>query len=112
MCPLIFRRTPETSLRDKVCHDALWQLGVRSLQLNLHFDAGWPDRIFLIPGGRPLFMEFKRPGEFPRPLQYQRLETLVQLGYLESVDHGWTDSYDTAMSRIRLALARATHGHP
>jgi hypothetical protein len=103
----VLRRTPEVALRDKVCHDALWQLGVRSLQLNLHFDAGWPDRIFLIPGGLPLFMEFKRPGYVPRPLQYQRLETLVQLGYLESVDHGWTDSYTTAMERIRLALARA-----
>jgi hypothetical protein len=100
-------RVLENVLRDKVCHDALWQLGVRSLQLNLHFDAGWPDRMFLIPGGRPLFMEFKRPGSVPRPLQYQRLESLVQLGYLESVDAGWTDSYDIAMERIRRAITRA-----
>jgi hypothetical protein len=93
-------RVLENILRDKVCHDALWQLGVRSLQLNLHFDAGWPDRLLLIPGGKPLFIEFKRPGEVPRPLQAQRIDTLRALGYDVSV----IDDYDKGMQIIRSKL--------
>jgi hypothetical protein len=100
----ILRRSLEITLRDKVCHDVRKQLGVRSLQLELRFDAGWPDRLFLLPGGKPLFMEFKRPGGRPRPLQLERLDTLVRLGYLESIDDGWSDDYEDAMAKIKRAL--------
>lgn len=31
--------------------------------------AGWPDRLFFIKDGTVFFVEFKRPGEAPRPLQ-------------------------------------------
>ena len=40
---------------------------------------GWPDRLFFGPDGRSLMVEFKRPGERPRPQQvatHRRLETL------------------------------------
>src|SRR4051812_29947491 len=87
----IIRGVRENVLRDRVCRDALEHYGVPSLQLNLQQNAGHPDRLFLVPGGRPLFMEFKRPGDRPRPLQLHRLETLVMLGYLPDVDAGWTD---------------------
>lgn len=36
---------------------------------------GWrgaPDRIVIAPGGRIVFVEFKAPGERPRPLQARR----------------------------------------
>ena len=44
------------------------KLGVEALKLNLQGNRGWPDRLVLLPG-RALFIEFKRPGEGPRPLQ-------------------------------------------
>lgn len=44
-----------------------------------------PDRIFYLPGGQPLIVEFKRPGEKPRPQQDERLSELRDLGYIVAV---------------------------
>lgn len=92
-------------MRDRVCRDALAHYGIRSLQVNLQHDAGWPDRIFLTPFA-PTWQEFKRPGDKPRPLQIQRLEILASLGYFTDVAAGWTDDYDTAMGRLQEAIKR------
>jgi len=94
----IFRRPLENDLKEKVVWEAA-KLGVRSLQLDLRYDAGWPDRVFLTPF-TPLWLEFKRAGEEPRPLQQNRLQILKGLGY----DADWTDDYDTAMARIKGKL--------
>ncbi len=42
---------------------------------------GMPDRIVLLKGGRMAFVEVKRPGEKPRPLQESRHRRLRQLGF-------------------------------
>ncbi len=55
--------------------------GIPALKMNVDGQRGWPDRQFLILGGRPLFMEFKVPGEKPDPIQGHRHETLSFLGY-------------------------------
>jgi hypothetical protein len=43
--------------------------------------TGRPDRLVLLPGGRPVFVELKRPGEVPRPKQDYEISKLRQLGY-------------------------------
>lgn len=43
--------------------------------------AGMPDRLVLLPGGRMAFVEVKRPGEKPRPLQKARHRMLRKLGF-------------------------------
>ncbi len=52
--------------------------------------AGMPDRLVLLPGGRMAFVEVKRPGEQPRPLQEARHRMLRMLGFkvyvLDSVE--------------------------
>lgn len=48
-------RTLESKIEQKVCRDAL-RMGVRNLKLNVTGQTGWPDRMFLIPGGRALFI--------------------------------------------------------
>ena len=42
---------------------------------------GMPDRIILLPNGKCAFVEVKRKGMKPRPLQMARHEKLRNLGY-------------------------------
>lgn len=51
------------------------------LKLNSTSMIGLPDRLFLLPGGKFAFVEVKRPGEKPRPIQLKRLNDLKQLGF-------------------------------
>ena len=43
---------------------------------------GMPDRVVLLPHGKIGFLEVKRPGEQPRPLQTARHRILRKLGFL------------------------------
>ena len=49
---------------------------------------GMPDRVVLLPHGKLGFVEVKRPGEHPRPLQTARLRILRKLGFLVFVLDG------------------------
>lgn len=42
--------------------------------------VGWPDRICFLPDGKIGFVEVKRPGEVPRPIQTYRHRQLRELG--------------------------------
>ena len=50
--------------------------------------AGMPDRVVLLPHGKIGFVEVKRPGEQPRPLQKARHKILRKLGFLVFVLDG------------------------
>jgi hypothetical protein len=41
----------------------------------------WPDQLFLGPGGSVLLVEFKRPGEKPRPAQKRVHRLLAEIGH-------------------------------
>ena len=43
--------------------------------------AGVPDRIVLLPGGRVVFAEMKAPGKRPRPLQRAVFERMRRAGH-------------------------------
>ena len=49
---------------------------------------GMPDRVVLLPHGKFGFVEVKRPGEKPRPLQIARHRLLRKLGFLVFVLDG------------------------
>ena len=43
-------------------------------------EKGIPDRLVILPGGKCVFVELKREGEKPRPIQEFRIKQLMQLG--------------------------------
>lgn len=55
-------------------------LGGVALKYSNPAQAGYPDRLVLLPGGRVLWVELKSRGKKPRPLQVQRHEQLRRLG--------------------------------
>lgn len=85
----------ETDTEQKVCRKAK-DHGVLNFKLFGKHETGIPDRVFLIPGGRPLFIEFKRAGEDPRPKQDWWHDILRQLGYQVEVH----DNADEALKSI------------
>ena len=60
--------------------------------------AGVPDRVFFIPGGRPLIVEFKAKGEEPEEIQAWYLHKLAQDGYNVAYVDSW-ESFLTLMKK-------------
>jgi hypothetical protein len=86
--------------RDAV--NLVWEhLGIVGSKLVTPGDTGYPDRIFWIPGGRPLLIEFKRPGEEPKPKQEYIHAQLKKLGYQVEVH----DNAIRAFSAVIEAVA-------
>lgn len=108
--------TLESQVENKAC-ELVWKyLGIEGSKLNILGDTGYPDRIFWIPGGRPLLIEFKRPGEEPRPKQIHIHEQLRGLGYEVQVHDNAIDAFQAVIDAVdatrlpedgRKVLARA-----
>jgi hypothetical protein len=73
---------------------------MRVKKMNGLGDRSWPDRMFMIPGGKPFFIEFKRPGNKPTPLQEHTIRGLKEHGYDVEVH----DDSDQAIRAIRARL--------
>lgn len=71
----------ESSLENRCVRMAL-AMGVPSAKLNLRSRRFFPDRLFLVPGGRAWFCEFKRPRNARhQQMQDRTLAALRRLGY-------------------------------
>ena len=79
------------------------QLGIVGLKLTSPGNTGLPDRMFLIPGGRPLYIEFKKPGEELEPKQVYWYNIFKLLNYHIEVH----DSVEGAIVAIRRAVDEA-----
>ena len=61
--------------------------GFLALKFTPKGDKGWPDRIFISPTGKHIWIEFKAPGKTPTKLQEKRICQLWNQG----VDTYWFD---------------------
>ena len=77
-------------------------MGVTSSKIVTPGETGWPDRLFWLPTGHPVLIEFKRPGEAPRPKQEHVHALLRDLGYPVYV----CDSAIVALLIIRAGLIK------
>jgi len=73
---MVLERDIEAYLRKRV--DAL---GGRAYKFVSPGNAGVPDRLVLLPGGRVVFVELKAPGRRPTPLQMVQQERIRALGF-------------------------------
>ena len=73
---------------------------VKVLKVNPLWAAGWPDRVFFIPGGKPLIIEFKRPGGKTSKRQDEIIAELIKDGYDVQV----VDNKEEGKALIRARL--------
>ena len=90
----------ESKIESKACEKIFNGLGVRSIKMG--FD-GWPDRVFLLPLGRVVWIEFKRPGGVVRKRQRGRIKTLQAIGHWAAL----IDNKEEAFNYVRRALEAA-----
>lgn len=67
-------------------------------------EDGYPDRLFISPKGHTIFIEFKRPGQHPEPIQAYRIEQLQRRG----VPAFWVDTEFEGISILSTALEPET----
>ena len=85
--------------------------GVRSVRNHFRpgVNVGFPDETFLIPGGRPLFVEFKAPGKKPTPKQAHEIKRLKEEGY-DVVVCDSAESFKEALDRVLEAARLSGEG--
>lgn len=97
---------PETKIEKKTCDLVLNFLGVENSKLKDQGETGFPDRCFWLPGGKPLLIEFKQPGEDPDPKQEYIHNKLKKLGYQVEVCDNEFDGFEIickALESTRLS---------
>jgi len=70
----------EVDIEDEFCNFAK-TLGCIALKLIILGLRGFPDRTVICPGGRIMFIEFKKPGDKPTHAQSKWLRILRGLGF-------------------------------
>lgn len=94
---------PEATIERKVCRKAEENLGVTNIKISSAGDTGWPDRLFILPHGRSLWIEFKSPGCTPTKKQEYIHARLRNLGHQVEV----CDDENTAFDVIEKAMRKS-----
>lgn len=96
----------EVDIEDKVVK---WAQKRKFLTPKVKFvETGYPDRLFVSPYGHTIFIEFKKPGEKPSPIQNHRLEELRKRG----IPATWCDSVHEAITILSAALETVLEPSP
>ena len=70
---------------ENTCVNYARLFGVKSIKLSIQSNVGYPDRLFIVDGGKPMFVEFKSPGGKLSKKQEVIIDDLRQKGYNVSV---------------------------
>lgn len=94
---------PETKIENKAVELIYQHLGIISIKLKGLSNNGYPDRLFWVPGGSPLLIEFKQPGGEPEPLQEHTIQSLVDLGYNVQVHDNAINAFEAVIEVMEAA---------
>lgn len=82
---------------EKKIKDWVEAQGGKCIKFTPRGECGWPDRICIFQGGMLVWLELKRPGEEPEPLQYYRMSQLRERGQHVM----WSDNYRHCTERLQ-----------
>ena len=68
--------------------------GILAVKLSSMSQRSLPDRMFLLPNGRTVFIEFKVPGNKPTLPQRRMMERIEELGH----EVTWADNHTQAIA--------------
>jgi len=77
-------------------------LGITSKKFEFQSEKGAPDQMVFIPGGRPLFIEFKRPGG--GTVSYHQEETMKWMNLL-GYDCYVYDNWEEPLALVKEKLS-------
>lgn len=113
---MLLMSNPETLIENEAVKEVYEQLGIQGSKLSIKGEDGYPDRIFWLPGGKPLLVEYKQPGESPRPSQQKIIDQLRLINYNVEVHYSAADTIEACIKILdspqipkesRKILARA-----
>lgn len=76
----VYHATENEKFIERYLGNEVKRLGGVSLKFFSATQTGYPDRIVMMPDGTLIWVELKRPGGKPRPLQLYRHDQLRSLG--------------------------------
>lgn len=97
-------RVLESDIERKAVAMIMNRLSVVCVKLTTPGETGYPDRLVVLPNGRVLWMEFKRPGELPRPKQSYIHEQLRKLGHHVEVCDDAVKAFEIVEAALRKSV--------
>ena len=85
----------------------LWP-GLMHRKMNGMGFRSWPDQMFMIPGGKPFYIEFKSPGEVPTTQQAEMIERMKGDGYDVEIHDDKDQAVEAIRARMQAYLRDAT----
>lgn len=76
------------------------KLGIKALKFEVKGTKGVPDRIILLPKGKTLFIEFKKPNGLTSVHQDEFIEYLHELGFDAYVFDNWEKPLELVKSFV------------
>lgn len=91
----------ENPIETQACHLVWTWLGIEGSKLSVLGNTGYPDRIFWLPQGHPLLIEFKRMGVTTvAPKQQEIHERLIGLGYVVQVHNDAVEAFSAVIREL------------
>ncbi len=95
-------RDSEKYLEKKLVRE-IKNLGGLALKFTSSTEAGYPDRLLILPGGVSLWVEIKSKGEKPTKLQKHRITTLKKLKQDVEIIDNYAD-LENLISQLKRTL--------
>lgn len=89
---------------EQQCVKLATSMGIMSARLDVHVDVGFPQRIFLMPGGRPLFVLFNQSGDNDNHKEKQEQQTELDFLTRNNYNVITVDNFKCFLEGLKLLM--------